>query len=85
VLGLTHPAGDVRWFGCRVSRYFVRWVDGDRYLAVLREPNAEQLVDAIPFEPCNDPRPTMKKAATEWARNRGVTRRAGSLQRGPGT
>jgi hypothetical protein len=76
--GLTHPAGDVKWFGCRVGGYFVRWADGDRYLAVFREPRAAQLVDAVPFDhgAGGDPRPAMKKAVTEWARLRRSERRA---------
>jgi hypothetical protein len=78
VIGLTHPAGNVRWFGCRVGDYFVRWVDGDHYLAILREPGAEQLIDSFPFDGGDgDPRPAMRRAATEWARNRGVVRRTG--------
>jgi hypothetical protein len=77
VSGLTHPAINARWFGYRTGGYFFRHVDDDRYVAVLREPNATEVVDAIPFEPCEDPRRGIEKAATEWVRQRRLARRAG--------
>lgn len=76
VLGLTHPAGAERWFGFRTGGHFFRLVDGDRYLAVLREPQATQLVDVVPFEgDGDDPRKDIRRVATDWAVRRGLIRR----------
>lgn len=75
MLGLTHPA-DGKWFGYHAGRHFFRLADGDRYIAVLRTPTDAQLVDAIPVEDAaSDPRPIIKRLATEYACRRGWMRR----------
>ena len=77
VEGLTHPARDheYKWFGFKIGGYFFRLVDGDRYLAVLKNAHAELLVDAIQIEATgSDPRPAIKRLATDWVSKRGLAR-----------
>lgn len=72
MLGLTHPAEKVSWFGLRLGHHFFRLVPGDRYVAVLYDPRGDKLVDAIPYEGGEaDPRPALNRMADEWARRRG--------------